>query len=125
MVVDTNSYKNSNQALEGWTTDYAMRKLKLELATFEVDGSRKYYEQAKYLQYRIAVYKPVPIFTVYLSDLSQRMVDELRSLDPKTLEYVLKQAVGRLFEDLNAEYYHNSVSSMLRVRLKRCQKTTT
>jgi hypothetical protein len=70
-----------------WTTNYAIEHLKHELATFthrikneetgeSVEG-RKYYDQARYLQYRIGVYRPVPFFEISLSDLSKRMVMEL------------------------------------------------
>lgn len=118
----------ANQQIDQyWTTNYCIDRLKQELGsvthqiqnkeTGETVQGRKYYDQARYLQYRVGVYKPAPIFQVYLSDLSTQMVKELHNIDGKDREFVLKQAVGRIFEDLNSEQYHNSVSRVLRVKL--------
>ena len=110
-----------------WTTNYCIDRLKQELGsvihkiknneTGETVKGRKYYDQARYLQYRVGIYKPTPIFQVYLSDLSPRMVKELHNIDSRDREFILKQTVGRIFEDLNSEQYHNSVSRVLRVKL--------
>jgi hypothetical protein len=96
-----------------WTTNRAIQNLKYELATF----TDKDYEQAQYLIYRIPVHRPTPHFKVYISDLSERMKEELGSYNRKSLTFVLKQAIGRIFEDIHAEYYHDSVSSLLEVDL--------
>ncbi len=119
----------ANQQIDPyWTTNYCIDRLKQELGsvihkiknneTGETVKGRKYYDQARYLQYRVGVYKPTPIFQVYLSDLSARMVKELHSLDSKDRLFVLKQAVGRIFEDINPTLYHNSISMVLRVKLQ-------
>jgi hypothetical protein len=98
-----------------WTTDFIIQALKHELATFEVNGSRPYYEQARYLIYRIPVHRPIPPFKISWSHLSQRMQKELESLDKVTLRFVLRQGVGRIFEDIKSSYYHTSVSKLLEV----------
>jgi len=104
-----------------WTTNYLMDELKQHLAKREGNeqGSRKYYDQAKYLIYRIGLYKPTPSFKLYLSDLTPELVQALCELDKKDRNYVLKQAVGRLFEDINSRVYHTSVSSLLEVKLEK------
>ena len=122
--VSTNS-KSEKQ--ECWTTNYIIEELKYELGIFtdyikneetgEFVEGRKYYDLAKYLQYRISVYRPVPSFRISLSDLSEKLKQELSSLHRETLVYVLKQAVARIFEDIDARQFHNSVSSVLEVQL--------
>jgi hypothetical protein len=42
---------------------------------------RKYYRQAKYLIFRIPVYRPTPSFIVNLTDLSDKIKSELEGLD--------------------------------------------
>lgn len=125
-VVSTNSNSNSEEQ-EYWTTNYIIEELKYELGIFtdyikNEDGEfvegRKYYDLAKYLQYRISVYRPVPFFRISLSDLSEKLKQELSSLHRETLVYVLKEAVARIFEDIDARQYHtNSISSLLEVQL--------
>jgi hypothetical protein len=77
---------------------------------------RKYYDLAHSFL-KIACFKPVPKFPIYLVDLSSELIQKLYDLDPVDLNYVLKQAVARIFEDVNLEIYHSSVSRVLEVEL--------
>jgi hypothetical protein len=79
--------------------------------------NRKYYNRAHNLL-KIGGFKPVPEFIINLSDLSPKLIKELHSLDSRDREFVLKQAVGRIFEDVHFEIYHNSVSRVLKVKLQ-------
>lgn len=82
---------------------------------------RKYYRQARQLMYWIPVVKlPSNEFIVFVSDLSPRVRKHLESVivTPTTLRYVLTQAIGRIFENLDFDYYHLSVAQNLRVRLE-------
>jgi hypothetical protein len=109
------------------TTNYLIDRLKQHLATLEVPTTqgtdektydkRKYYQQAHKPLFFGAL-KPVPPFVIYLSDLTHEIIKELRDLDNDSRRYVLKQAVGRIFEDINSELYHNSISKVLEVNLK-------
>jgi hypothetical protein len=101
-----------------WTTNFNIQRLKHELATFELEGKRTYYEQAQYLMYRIPVYKPVPIYKITWDHLDKRMQHELEGLDKITLRFVLRQAVGRIFEDIDCSYYHTSISKLLEVNFQ-------
>lgn len=105
----------SSKSAELWTMDFVIQSLKHELATFEVNGTRPYYKQAQYLIYKIPVYKPTPKYKISWGHLSQRMKQELESLDKITLKFVLRQGVGRIFEDIDCSYYHTSVSKLLEV----------
>jgi len=105
-----------------WTSAYLVDRLKQHLATVETKeevryDNRKYYNQAHDLL-KIGAFKPVPCFIVHLSDLSPRLIKELRNLDSRDRELVLKQAVGRIFEDVHFEIYHKSVSRVLKVKLQ-------
>jgi hypothetical protein len=50
-----------------------------------------------------------------MSDLTTRIIAELRSLDDP--QDVLKQAVGRIFENIDSRQYHLSIARKLKVRL--------
>jgi hypothetical protein len=116
---------------ELWSSNYLVSRLKehlerVEFTPFSVktdkldDGrnfdSRKYCNQA-YHYLKIGALKPVPAFFISLSDLSPRLVIELSELDKEDRNYILKQAVGRIFEDINCRLYHDSISVVLRVEL--------
>ena len=109
-----------------WSVNYIIDRLKQHLASFRyilrncegerVEG-RKYYDQAYQMQ-AIGAFKPTPSFIVHLSDLTPKLIKEISKLDNETRGYVLLQAVGRIFEDINSELYHNSISKVLKVRLE-------
>jgi hypothetical protein len=125
----TEKYKD----LEFWTEEYVIDELFLQLAgTKEIvnhNGKRvsvhKYYNQAFRLRHRIPVVKPVPEFIVNMSDLTVRLVAELKALSYDDKEknkgdpnYVLRQAVGRIFENIDSRRYHLSIARNLEVVLK-------
>jgi hypothetical protein len=76
-----------------------------------------YYKAYHYLKLGLFLRKDVPPFKVSLSHLSQEIIFELYQLDEKDRKFVLKQAVGRLFEDINFDLYHDSISANLEVVL--------
>lgn len=83
----------------------------------KIFGDRKYYNQAFDLL-RIGAYKPAPYFIINLSDLSEELRKELSSLDKLTRQFVLKQTVGRIFEDINSDLFHKSISRVLQVKFE-------
>jgi hypothetical protein len=84
--------------------------------TEKIYDNRKYYNQAHNLL-KIGAFSSVPPFPVNVSDLYPELLKELRVLDNRDRCLVLKQAVGRIFEDINFRLYHNSISRVLKVRL--------
>jgi hypothetical protein len=61
----------------------------------------------------------VPVFVVNLSDLTKRLIQELCQLvDERDRKLVLKQSVPRIFEDIDFELYHDSISKVLKVELR-------
>jgi hypothetical protein len=117
----------ANNKHDVWTSNYLIDRLKQHLATFEIPvapnndenifDKRKYYQQAHKSLFFGAL-KPVPPFVIYLSDLTHTIIKELYDLDRESRRYVLKQAVGRIFEDINSVLYHHSISKVLEVKLK-------
>jgi hypothetical protein len=109
-----------------WHTSYIIDRLKQHLTNMRytltndklgiVEG-RKYYDQAYGMQ-NIGAFKPTPSFIIHLSDLTPKLIKEISQLDNESRSYVLCQAVGRIFEDINSELYHNSISKVLRVRFE-------
>jgi 16S rRNA G966 N2-methylase RsmD len=110
----------------GMTEACLVDRLKQNLATItiHITGTdprkiydiRKYYNQAHNLL-KIGAYTPVPRFPVSVSDICPELLKELSVLDKNDRRFVLKQAVGRIFEDINSKLYHNSISRVLEVRL--------
>jgi hypothetical protein len=127
------------EELEQWSDSYLVDNLKRHLATVELSKSKtptdlldtpndkfnkyfclisnRHYVNQAFHYLKIGILSPIPEFLISLSDLSTKMVKELAILDKKTREFVLKQAVGRIFEDINSKLYHKSISRVLNVRL--------
>jgi hypothetical protein len=113
-----------------WTIECTVDELSLCLSgtkeTITNDKGRsilvkKYYSQARQLMKWIPIAKPPPDFIINISDLtSRKLKEEIANLvhHPKTMQYVLTQAVGRIFENLDFEYYHLSIAKNLRVRFE-------
>ena len=115
---------------EFWTTEYLVDKLFLCLAEVKetiVDKDtcreihvRKYYRQARELFKWIPIAKPSPVFVISISDLTPEIKNEIVAIDSEdTLTYALKQAVGRIFENLDFDYYHLSIAKNLKVKLQK------
>jgi hypothetical protein len=77
----------------------------------------KYYTQARQLMEWIRIANPTPEFIVNISDLTPRIISELKALDDP--RYVLKSAVGRIFENIDPRRYHLSIARKLKVRLSK------
>ena len=113
---------------EQWTTECLVDELTLRLAQVkeqiekhngEIITLRKYYHQAKRLMGLIPIARPPPIFIIFYLDLTPKLRNEIESIrdSPIVLRYILNQAVGRIFENLDFRYYHLSLARNLRVKL--------
>jgi hypothetical protein len=82
---------------------------------------RKYYHQALKLFKWIPIAKPSPEFVINLSDLPPRIIQELQQniTSNSTRKYVVTQAVGRIFENIDFRYYHLSIARNLCVRFEK------
>jgi hypothetical protein len=100
--------------------DYTIERTvdELYLCLAKVKDNR-YEKQASYLMYRIPVHRPIPVFEIKISDLNKQVKKELddRWSDRKIIDYILKQAVGRVFQNVEERYFFLSVKRLLRVRL--------
>jgi hypothetical protein len=78
-----------------------------------------YERQASELIYKIPIYKPTPIFEIKISDLNDQVKKELnyRWNYKPNIDYILKEAVSRIFANLNERYFLLSVKPLLKVRL--------
>jgi hypothetical protein len=129
LVFEHDSEGRNNQK-EYWTTECLIDQLFLNLCssrqTITNDKGRtitvrKYYRQARELMKWIPIAKlSSNEFVIYISDLTPTVRKEIESIanSPKILRYILTQAVGRIFENLDFEYYHLSVARNLRVRFE-------
>ena len=85
--------------------------------SFDIYDRWYYYKAYHYLKLGLFLRKDAPPFKVSLSHLSPEMIYELSQLDENDRKFVLKQAVGRIFEDINFDLYHDSISANLEVIL--------
>lgn len=79
---------------------------------------RLYEEQARYKMYRIPVFRPPPVFVIYLKHLDDRLKKDLANLEKKSKDYVMKEAIGRIFELVDKRFFLLSVKPLLRWRLE-------
>ena len=121
-----------------WSIECTVDELQLDLCGvkeeilidrgFYVDGKKsikkltvkKYYKQARELMGLIPKIRTVPEFVINSSDLSPKIIEELevRADNPEAFGYILREAAGRIFENLDFKRYHQSVARSLKVRLE-------
>jgi hypothetical protein len=107
---------NKKEICDYYTIERTVDELYLSLT--KVDGNH-YEEQARDLIYRIPVYKPTPSFDIKILDLNRQVKEELdaRWDNGKIIDYILKEAVGRIFKNIDERYFLLSVKRLLKVRL--------
>jgi hypothetical protein len=101
---------------DDYTIERTVDELYLCLMTVKDD---LYYKQAYALTYLIPVYRPRPVFEIKIADLNEQVKRELdtRWNDRRIINYILKEAVGRIFECVEEKYFFLSVKRLLQVRL--------
>jgi hypothetical protein len=121
-IIDAN---DKPSIVERWSALCLEEQAFLELATTKSIISHngkcgitvhKYYNQALALRRWIPRARPAPAFVIESCDLSARVVAELKILDDPQI--ILKQAVGRIFENIDELQYHMAISRALEVVLK-------
>lgn len=110
-----------------WTTECLVDELFLYLANFKeiIENNqgltlevKKYSQQANELITRIPIAKPAPTFIIYVSDLTPKLIQELKHSSNEERRYVVMHAVGRIFENINSRLYHLSIAKKLKVQFK-------
>jgi hypothetical protein len=113
---------------EYWVPSYLVDQLHGEISRVRiyitVSGKqihvRKYYNRALKIFRFISVATSDLEFVINISDLSPRLIAELKTLDKISADYVLKLAVGGIFENINPQKYHRlGFAKRLKVRLDR------
>jgi hypothetical protein len=124
------SFEIDNQNKEPeWTVESLVDELFLNLADTKAIVTndkgrtitiRKYYSQARQLIRWIPVARlPSNEFVINICDLTPQVIRKIESVidSPRTLQYILTQALGRIFENLEFQYYHISIAKNLRVKM--------
>jgi hypothetical protein len=130
MLLPYNLQDNVEYDEELWTEEYLIDLLFLRLASIketvcndkgQTVHVRKYYRQARQLMKWIPITRPHPEFVINISDLTPRIIKELTQIETckKARNYIILQAVTRIFENLDFEYCHLSIFRNLRVRLEK------
>jgi hypothetical protein len=107
---------NKKEICDDYTIERTVDELYLCLMRLD---NNTYEKQARDLIYRIPVYKPTPVFEIKISDLNKQVKKELddRWDNRKIIDYIVKEAVGRIFKNLDEGYFLLSVKRLLKVRL--------
>ena len=112
--------------IEYWTTEHLIDELFLQIAKKrEIISYKdkqitiyKYYHQALRMWKWIPISKPKAKFIINISDLTPRIYCELKNLDKYTAQYVLKESVKRIFENMDSKFYHEHIENNLEVILE-------
>ena len=100
--------------------DFSINRIidELYLNLMKVEGNY-YEEQARYLMYRIPIYRPVPFFDIKISHLYNQVKNELDNWwnYKYEIDKILIGAVSKIFVNINEDYFLLSVKRLLQVRL--------
>ncbi len=112
---------------ERWTTNKLIEEIHHNLITIiGENGLRKYEEQAKFLLYRIPLWrdpktgdhKKLP-FVIGLEDVSEKVKEEITNISDRGLaKTIVKESVSLIFENLGPkekEYFNKNVRHLLKV----------
>ena len=102
------------------TIDYSIGRAidELYLCLMKVEDNR-YEKQAMKIFYLIPIYRPPPFFDIRISDLNEQVKKELddRWKHKHEINHILKTSVGKIFLNINQDYFLLSVKRLLKVRL--------
>jgi hypothetical protein len=79
---------------------------------------RFYEEQARYKMYRIPVFRPPLVFVVHLKHLEEGLKKELSNLDRESKDFVVREAISRIFEQVDKRFFLLSVKPLLKWRFE-------
>ena len=104
------------EAVTDYSIDGAIDELYLNLMKVK---DNYYQRQAWDLMRKIPLHNPPPSFEIKISDISKEIQKELddRWNYKDAIDYILKEAVDRIFRNINEDYFLLSVKRLLRVRL--------
>ena len=111
---------------EYWSFNYLVEEILLQIASLKVLATHngrqisiyKYYNQALRLKKWIPIAKAPVEFVINASDLTTRILAELKALHPEESQQVLKLVAVHIFENIvGPRYTHSSIVRNLGVRL--------
>jgi hypothetical protein len=121
--------EDENGQKERWTVEYLVDRLFFELMEIkdEAEGWEDYQQKGQKKKYEVrgrdaikmAAGQPPPIFVINISDLTLRLRLELASLDMDLLDYVVRQAIERICENVNSKLYHLTLKKSLGWRFEK------
>jgi hypothetical protein len=77
-----------------------------------------YIDQAQALLYKINLYDPLPEYVIFAEDISNKLAKALKSLGKIMMKKVITNAVRRIYESVDPEYFHtNCVYGKIKWRL--------
>jgi hypothetical protein len=104
--------EHGNGQKEYWSTEYVVDRLYYEMVEKKDDAQgwedyqhkgqkERYFDRAKKVTDTFDN-KRCPVFIVNISDLSLRLKEDLNSLGDPTLDYVVREVIGRVCRDVDA-----------------------
>jgi hypothetical protein len=119
---------SKRESKEVWTIEYTVDRLFFEMLEIkdEAEGWNDYPHKGQKTKYydrgtdaiKMATGRPPPIFVINISDLTRRLKLELDGLDIDTRDYVVRQAIERICENMNSKLYHLTLKKSLSWRFE-------
>ncbi|MPZ05031.1 MAG: hypothetical protein GEU26_01195 [Nitrososphaeraceae archaeon] len=82
-----------------------------------------YLNQAEGLIYSINVFDPLPKFVIWSEDIPLGLAEALKQLGKVKMKCIITNAVRRIYESINPEYYHkNGIYGKIKWRFGRSRK---
>jgi len=108
---------------ELWSTSKIIQQLHMHLVTIKDEDNETdfYVMHAKRLMTKIPIHTNA-VFEVYIEDLTPELEKQLGYLykyERKTLNWVMKEAIGRIFEGLRPRYYISRVRKSLKWKFEK------
>jgi hypothetical protein len=95
----------------------------------EIDGQiqicfhHPYLNQAEGLIYKINIYYPLPEFVIWTEDIPEGLVRALKSLGKVMMKHVITDAIRRIYESVDPEYFHtNGIYGKVRWRFGKSKR---
>lgn len=120
---------DGSEPKEVWTKEYLVDRLFFEMVEvrdgaegwddYQHKGQKKKYENRGTDAIKMAAGRPPPIFVINISDLTLRLRLELAGLDMDSLNYVVRQAIERICENVNSKLYQLTLKKSLGWRFEK------
>lgn len=96
---------DENQNIYAYFTHSALED-KLLYVLLSSKNGRFYYAQADFFLNKINLYKPLPVFKLFSSDIPEPLAREIDNLGEQESDRLITNVVRRIYQSIDSEYFH-------------------